>query len=212
MLIGENLPIFLSGFLVSLSLILAIGPQNSFLLKQGIKGQYVGMICALFIASDIVLISVGVFALDKISGVFPSVALWAKYFGSAFLTLYGIQHFISAAKTKQNIDLDGETPITQQDTSVYTIVLVCCALTWLNPHVYLDTVLLIGSVATQYGDQKIIFALGAFLGTTLFFVSLGYGARWLRPLFINPKSWQILDAVIGVVMIGIAYKIMMMNV
>ena len=208
----DHFPIFLSGFLVSLSLIVAIGPQNSFVLKQGIKGQHVGYICAVCIVSDMLLISVGVFTLDRLTALFPTVAVWAKYFGSVFLTLYGIQHFISAIRPKDTIDIDSHPEGITTTTSAYKTILVILALTWLNPHVYLDTVLLIGSVATQYGDQKILFALGAFAGTIVFFLSLGYGARLLRPLFINPKSWQILDGIIGGIMIGIAYKIITMDV
>ena len=193
---------------MSLSLILAIGAQNAFVLKQGLKGQHVGLVCAICIVSDMILMSAGVFALDKIVTVFPSTAVWAKYFGGGFLVLYGIQHFISALKSTDGLHVDGVV----DEKSAYKTVIICLAITWLNPHVYLDTVLLIGSVATQYGAQKIVFLLGAFLGSIVFFLMLGYGARWLRPLFTNSKSWQILDSIIGVVMIAIAYKIVTMNI
>ena len=193
---------------MSLSLILAIGAQNAFVLKQGLKGQYVGLVCAICIASDMILMSAGVFALDKIVDVFPSTALWAKYFGGGFLVLYGIQHFICALKPVDGLHIEDGN----DEKSVYKTVIICLAITWLNPHVYLDTVLLIGSLATPYGAQKTIFLLGAFLGSIVFFLALGYGARLLRPLFINSKSWQILEAIIGTVMLAIAYKIVTMDI
>lgn len=200
----ESYSVFLSGFFLSLSLILAIGPQNSFILKQGLKGEHVLYICLVCVCSDIILVLSGVFGLDAITSVFPTLGLWAKYFGSAFLLFYGLKHFYSAFFVNEDTALKAPSSDSLKNT-----ILTCLALTWLNPHVYLDTVLLIGSVATQYAEQKIFFAMGAVVAVTMFFFSLGYGAALLRPLFKNRTMWKVLDIIIGCIMVFISYDIFM---
>lgn len=194
--------VFLSGFFLSLSLILAIGPQNSFIIRQGLKREYVFSICLVCALSDVILILLGVFGVSIITGVLPKVLFWAKCFGSAFLLLYGLKHFHSVFFVNADITLKSPLGISFKNT-----ILTCLALTWLNPHVYLDTVLLIGSVAAQYDEQRIYFALGSIFAVTTFFFSLGYGASLLRPLFQNSRAWKYLDFFIGCIMVYISYDI-----
>ena len=118
--------------------------------------------------------------------------------------IYGAKHFYSAYRTEQAISLDADSP-----SNLQRIVLLCLAFTWLNPHVYLDTVVLMGSISTQYAPYKWWFALGAVISSWLFFFSLGYGAKFLLPWFQNPKAWRVLDILIGMMMWGIALSLVL---
>lgn len=188
----------LPGFLLSLSLILAIGAQNAFVLRQGLLGRHVFAVCLVCGLSDAVLISVGVFGLGRISEMLPAIVPVMRWGGAAFLFVYGLRSFWTALRTTEALDPGGATPV-----SLARTLMVCLALTWLNPHVYLDTVMLIGSVATQYPD-RVAFAAGAVLASMGFFFALGYGARLLRPVFARPRAWTVLEVWIGVVMWMIA--------
>ncbi|MGE8550138.1 MAG: LysE/ArgO family amino acid transporter, partial [Acinetobacter calcoaceticus] len=157
------------------------------------------LICAL---SDSILIAFGVLGFAEIMTASPILITVAKYLGATFLFVYGAKAFYAAFKTTQSMELDSS----QKQTLTQALV-TCLAFTWLNPHVYLDTIVLIGSVATQLED-KISFALGSIVASWIFFFSLGYGARLLKPLFTNPKAWKILDFIIGCVMWSIAISLL----
>lgn len=187
------------GFFLGLSLILAIGAQNAFVLKQGLKGQHIFPICLACAVSDAILIGIGVFALQVIENYLPAVSIYARYFGAIFLFVYGAKSFLTAFNKSDTLEPEGN----ETDGLIKTL-LICLALTWLNPHVYLDTVILLGSISTQYGIYVSYFALGAMLSSFVFFFSLGYGATKLRPLFNKPFTWKVLDVFIGIIMWSIA--------
>ncbi len=197
---------FISAFLLGLSLILAIGAQNAFVLKQGLKKQYVFMISMICGLSDAILITLGVSGFGVIINKFPMVITFSKYGGFLFLTIYAIKSIYSSFKKSEAIDTN-----TDIKASRIKAALICLALTWLNPHVYLDTVILLGSVSTQFPDQKLQFSLGAISASFIFFFSLGYGSRFFTPLFKNPKSWKVLDFIIGIIMLSIAIKLLLMK-
>lgn len=193
---------YLQGMAIGFSLIVAIGAQNAFILKQGLKKQYVFWLCVICAASDSILILLGVLGFSKIVQTHPEFVEWAKYFGAMFLFIYGAQHFFQAFKTTT-----GLAPSESTESKFLKMILICLALTWLNPHVYLDTVVLIGSISTKFASTEVYFALGAITASWLFFFVLGYGARFLLPLFQNPKSWKILDFMISMVMWSIAVSL-----
>ncbi|EMU00662.1 LysE/ArgO family amino acid transporter, partial [Acinetobacter baumannii] len=175
---------------------------NAFVLKQGLKQQYVFWLCLICALSDSILIACGVLGFAEIMTASPVLITVAKYLGATFLLVYGAKAFYAAFKTNQGMELDGS-----QKQTLTQALITCLAFTWLNPHVYLDTIVLMGSVATQLED-KISFALGSILASWIFFFSLGYGARLLKPLFTNPKAWKILDFLIGCVMWSIAISLL----
>ncbi len=193
----------LSGFAIGLSLIVAIGAQNAFVLKQGLKQHYILWICVICALSDSILILLGVAGFAQVIENYPHIIAISKYLGALFLLTYGAQHFYSAYQTQQAISLNTDSP-----SSLQHIILLCLAFTWLNPHVYLDTVILMGSISTQYALYKWWFALGAVISSWLFFFSLGYGAKLLLPWFQSPKAWKVLDMLIGMMMWGIALSLL----
>ncbi|MFB2539556.1 LysE/ArgO family amino acid transporter [Acinetobacter sp. c3-l95] len=189
--------------MLGLSLIVAIGAQNAFVLKQGILKQHVFWICLFCACSDAVLIGLGVFGFAPLLAKFPTFIILMKYFGVLFLFAYGLLAFKRAYDGGQHLQLeqDGECQSLKQ------AIALCFAFTWLNPHVYLDTVVLMGSVSSHY-QNKIAFASGAMLASFLFFFSLGYLARFLRPLFTKANAWRVLDSVIGIMMWWIAFSLL----
>lgn len=193
---------FLSGFVLGLSLIVAIGAQNAFVLKQGIQRHHVFWVCFICALSDAILISAGVAGFGVLVKQYPNLELFARYGGALFLTCYGLRSLYSAWKMEHVLTPQGDTTATAWRT-----VLLCLAFTWLNPHVYLDTVVLLGSISTQYEPHKLQFALGAVTGSFVFFFSLGYGARLLAPVFRHARSWKVLEAIIGMVMLALAIKL-----
>lgn len=195
----------LSGFLLSLSLIMAIGAQNAFVLKLGLKKHHVFWVCLVCAVSDAMLISLGIAGFGALIEAFPAIESMARYGGALFLLAYGGKSFISAFRTSHTLEPAGDTPEALSRT-----VLICLAFTWLNPHVYLDTVVLMGSIATQYeGASRLQFGGGAVAASILFFFSLGYGARFLAPLFHQPVAWKVLDFAIGLVMFAIATSLIL---
>ena len=193
----------LYGMGVSFSLILAIGAQNAFVLKQGLKQQFVFSVCLICALSDALLISAGVFGFSHIITQFSLVVTLAKYAGALFLGVYGARSFYNGFTQNQQLLAGGESV-----ASFWQVVAMCLAFTWLNPHVYLDTVILIGTVASQFGDRA-AFAIGAITASFMFFFGLGYGARLLQPWFAKPVAWKVLDIAIGVVMWSIAISLLM---
>lgn len=190
---------FLPGFLLGLSLIVAIGAQNAFVLRQGLRQEHVFLICLTCAFSDAVLITLGVAGFAVVSKMLPWVEPVLRFGGAAFLFLYGLRSFWAAWRS------DGALAPAQETAGALVPALATClALTWLNPHVYLDTVVFLGSISTRYGENQSVFGLGAVTASFVFFFSLGYGARLLRPFFARPSAWRILEVVIGLVMWVIA--------
>ncbi|WP_234496083.1 LysE/ArgO family amino acid transporter [Vibrio maritimus] len=194
--------VFFTGFSLGLSLILAIGAQNAFVLKQGLKRHYVFVVCAVCAISDAALITAGVSGFGVVIEKYPKVEQVARYAGAAFLFVYSFQSFRSAISSSHQLDPEGDA-----NSSLMKTVLTCLALTWLNPHVYLDTVVLLGSISTQYAPEQLSFGLGAVTASFVFFFSLGYGARLLTPIFHKPISWKILEALVGCIMLAIAISL-----
>jgi L-lysine exporter family protein LysE/ArgO len=191
-----------SGLLTGLTLIIAIGAQNAFVLRQGLLQQHVGVVVAICAISDLVLVVAGVAGIGRIIERAPEAITAVRWLGVAFLTWYGVASLLRARRP------DALRAAEQGVGSRRTAVVTALALTWLNPHVYLDTVLLLGSIANQHGDVgRWWFALGAALGSAIWFVGLGYGARRAHRLLSSPRSWQVLDVLIGVVMLAIAVKL-----
>ena len=196
----------LFGFSLGFSLILAIGAQNAFVLKQGLKGEHVFLVCLICAASDAILILIGVSGFHVLVASFPSLVTIARFGGAAFLLVYGLLSFYNAIRLDQ-----GLMPSEIRSNSAWQSALTCLAFTWLNPHVYLDTVVLLGSVSTQFGADVTWFAGGAMLASFVFFFGLGYGARLLRPVFATARAWRVLDFLIGCVMWGIALRLVTMD-
>ncbi|WP_299964285.1 LysE/ArgO family amino acid transporter [uncultured Roseobacter sp.] len=189
---------FLPGFLLSLSLIIAIGAQNAFVLRQGLRRRHVFWVCLTCGLSDALLIAGGVAGFGALAEKLPWFEVAMRYGGAGFLLWYGWRNARSAWVGGQSLDTD--------DTggrALFPTLLTLLAITFLNPHVYLDTVVLIGSISAQYED-RLSFGAGAVLASVTFFFVLGYGARLLAPLFARPLSWRVLDALIALTMWAIA--------
>ena len=191
-----------AGFALGLSLILAIGAQNAFVLRQGLRGAHVFTVSLTCALSDAVLIAVGVAGFAIVSEAVPGIAPVMRWGGAAFLVVYGALSFRAAFGASAALE-----PAAAGTGSMARALGTCLALTWLNPHVYLDTVVLLGSVSTQYEGQQIAFAGGAMAASFVFFFSLGYGARLLRPVFARPMAWRVLEVIVGVTMWVIAAKL-----
>ena len=189
----------LHGFMVALSLILAIGAQNAFVLRQGLRQEHVGAVVAVCALSDAVLIGVGVAAFGTLSTALPGIGEVMRWAGAAFLLVYGGLRFRAAARGGAALrPADGATaPLGQ-------VMATCLLLTWANPHVYLDTVVLVGSVAAQYAPHQMAFGVAAAFASCSFFAALGFGARLLAPLFARPAAWVWLEVAVGCTMWAIA--------
>lgn len=195
----------LSGLGFGLSLIVAIGAQNAFVLRQGVRGQHVLPVIAVCAVSDIVLIGAGVAGFGTVVESFPAVLTVARYAGAAFLIGYAL---LAARRALGSSALIAEAA--GASVAVGASVLTCLALTWLNPHVYLDTLVLLGSFASTYASpDRWFLAAGAMLASVLWFVALGYGARRLGPLFARPMAWRVLDSLIAVVMLVLAVGLLL---
>lgn len=197
------LDIYLKGFVVTISLIMAIGAQNAYILKLGLLKQYVLIAVLMCITFDFILISAGVFGLGYFIQGNQLLINGIAIFGIVFLCFYAILSFRSAFKNA-SLQVDGNVK-TNPLKQVVSLILV---FTFLNPHTYLDTILLIGGIGANIeNDLKIYFLLGAVSASTIWFFSLGFGARFLIPLFKKPVTWKILDISIGILMLFIAYSL-----
>ncbi len=185
----------IAGFGTGLSLIVAIGAQNAFVLRQGIRRDAVFAVVAICAASDAVLIALGVGGVGALVLAFPTVLTVVGIAGGAFLLCYG---FLAARRALRPSALN----ITNAPTT-NRVVLTCLALTWLNPHVYLDTLLLVGTVAAHRGDLRWAFGAGATLASLCWFAALGFGARLLTGFFSRPSSWRVLDGLVAATMVTI---------
>lgn len=191
-------PSVLAGLGTGLSLIVAIGAQNAFVLKQGLLRQHVFAVCAFCAVSDAALIGAGVAGAGAIAQRAPWFLSAMRWGGAAFLTWYGLRALASAWRGGQGLRAAGAVA-----PSLAATLATMAALTWLNPHVYLDTVVLLGAVSASQPD-RLGFAVGAMAGSVLFFFSLGYGARLLVPVFARPSAWRVLDLLIAAVMLMLA--------
>ncbi|MGW0247953.1 LysE/ArgO family amino acid transporter [Nocardia goodfellowii] len=190
----------ISGLGFGLSLIIAIGAQNAFVLRQGVRGQHIFPVIAVCAISDAVLIAAGVGGFGVLVESLPGLLTVVRYLGAAFLLGYAV---LAAKRVFASSALIAESAGTSM--ALGATVLTCLALTWLNPHVYLDTVLLLGSFANTYtSPDKWFLGAGAMLASVLWFTALGYGARRLGPLFARPAAWRVLDSVIAVIMLALA--------
>ena len=188
-----------AGLLTGLSLIIAIGAQNAFVLRQGLAREHVTPVVVICAVSDLVLILAGVAGIGSVIRQAGWVIDVVRWLGVAFLTSYGVTSLLRARRPQALAVGDG---VVESGTGV---VARAVALTWLNPHVYLDTVLLLGSIAnTHGGGDRWWFAVGASLASLLWFSGLGFGARLASPLLARPRAWQVLDVLIGLTMLGIA--------
>ena len=187
----------LVGFIASFTLIAAIGAQNAFVLRQGIRREHVLPVVALCTVSDIVLISAGIAGVGALISAHPSALNIAKFGGALFLVGYGL---LAARRAWRPSSL---TPSEAAPTRLIEVLLTCAALTFLNPHVYLDTVVLLGALANEHRDERWLFGVGAVAASAVWFVGLGLGARQLAGLFARPLTWRILDGLIAVMMIGL---------
>jgi len=195
---------YLSGFALGFSLILAIGAQNAFVLRQGLRGEHLFWVCLTCAASDAILISAGVAGFGGLARAFPKVEPIMRYGGAAFLVGYGALALRAAWRGSSGLNAQG-----RGQGGLAATLATALALTWLNPHVYLDTVVLIGAVSAQY-DSRGMFAAGAISASFVFFFSLGYGARLIAPVFQRPRAWRVLDAGVGLTMWVIAVKLIIM--
>lgn len=194
----------LTGFATAFALILAIGAQNAFVLRQGLARAHVFWLCLLCATSDALLITAGVLGFGYIVELYPLLPQIMAWGGAAFLIVYGAMRLWAALKGEYAMQLAG------QSAGLWATLATGAAFTWLNPHVYLDTLGLVGAVSTQYIDpiEKTAFGIGAVTSSFVFFFSLGYGARLLAPIMQSARAWRILDVLIGVVMWALAAKLL----
>ncbi|GAA4663109.1 LysE/ArgO family amino acid transporter [Arthrobacter cryoconiti] len=190
-----------TGLGAGLALIIAIGAQNAFVLRQGIRGEHVLLVVLVCMFSDVVLIVAGIFGIGVLVQAVPAVVVVIRLAGAAFLLAYGA---LAAKRALRPGTLNAG--VQQGSLSRKAVLVTVLTLTWLNPHVYLDTVLLLGSLANQHGELRWWFGTGAVIGSVLWFGALGFGARALRPVFAKPGAWRVLDAIIAVVMVFLGLK------
>jgi L-lysine exporter family protein LysE/ArgO len=189
------------GFIASFTLIAAIGAQNAFVLRQGIRREHVLPVVALCTVSDIVLISAGISGVGALISAQPSALNIAKFGGALFLIGYGL---LAARRAWRPSSL---TPSESAPARLVDVLLTCAALTFLNPHVYLDTVVLLGALANEHRDERWLFGVGAVTASAVWFSGLGLGARRLAGLFATPLTWRILDGLIAVMMIALGLSL-----
>ena len=199
------IPAFFTGFFLGLSLIVAIGAQNTFVLRQGISNQhifYVAFFCAL---SDALLISIGITGISFfLNNLVTQISDWLFGISALWLAGYGFIRISSVFKSDKALEIE-----ISATKSLLTTLSIVSVLTFANPHVYLDTMFLIGSISQQFiGEKKLAFGLGASLASFVFFFSLAYGAKLLAPKMKSPSSWRILDCLIAFIMFIIAFRLM----
>jgi L-lysine exporter family protein LysE/ArgO len=187
----------LLGFVASFTLIAAIGAQNAFVLRQGIRREHVLPVVAMCTVSDIVLIGAGIAGVGALITAHPSAVAVAKFGGALFLFGYGL------AAARRAWRPSSLKPADAAPARLAEVLVTCAAMTFLNPHVYLDTVVLLGALANQQNDGRWLFGVGAVTASAVWFSSLGLGARRLAGLFATPTTWRVLDGVIAATMFGL---------
>ena len=197
----------LRGALISASLIIAIGAQNLFVLKQGLLRNHIFYVSVICFICDFVLMSIGILGVGTFISTNPLITNILAILGALFLLWYGFKAFKSAIKGTSSMQVQSQD---SNDNSLVKVILATLAITLLNPHVYLDTVVIVGGIAgTLSSEQKIAFLIGAVCVSFIWFFSIGYGARLLTPLFKQKRMWVILDCLVGLVMFYIAYRLIM---
>ncbi|MGA2969137.1 MAG: LysE/ArgO family amino acid transporter [Acidimicrobiales bacterium] len=191
----------LAGLLTGLSLIVAIGAQNAYVLRMGLSRHHINLIVAICAVSDIVLITLGIAGIGGVIRSEPSALQILRWIGVVYLSLFALRSFWRALRPEVLLPSEAKKPTRR------AVVSTTLAFTFLNPHVYLDTVLLLGSIGNQYGHDRWLFALGASVSSLAWFSGLGYGARFASRLMSRPVTWRALDVAIGVVMVLIALKL-----
>lgn len=192
------------GLGLSAGLIVAIGAQNAFVLRQGLKREQVLVVASICFLSDALLIALGCAGLGALVQAHPGFVAAVRWIGAAFLTFYALRNAWSALRT-QGLEASGAAAALDLRSAALTTL----ALTWLNPHVYLDTVLLIGGLAGRFeAAERMAFAAGAMSVSALWFYGLGFGARSLAPLFRKPLTWRVLDLLIALTMLAIAVSLL----
>lgn len=189
----------LTGSALGLGLIVAIGAQNAFVLRQGLRREHVGAIVLLCAAADALLMAAGIAGLARLLGEHPALTRWLALGGAAFLCAYGLRALWRALRPGALNAAAGAQPM-----SLAQAMAQAAAFTLLNPHVYLDTVVLVGALGAQHGPLRWWFGAGAAAASAAWFSALGFGARWLAPLFARPRAWQLLEALIGLTMLALA--------
>jgi L-lysine exporter family protein LysE/ArgO len=190
----------LAGFIASAGLIIAIGSQNAFVLRQGLLQRNVGLVVVTCALGDILLISCGVAGVGALVRQWPGLLQALRFGGAMFLAVYGL---LAARRVWRGAA--GLAPGDEGDKSGWLVLVACLAFTFLNPHVYLDTMILLGGLSTQYpGRAQWAFAAGACLASVTWFSTLGYGSRLLLPVFRSPVAWRVLDAFVAVFMLSLA--------
>ena len=197
-----DLAVFFTGMSIGLGLIVAIGAQNAFVLREGLRGGHVFAVCLTCAVSDAALIVLGVAGFARMTAALPWLEPVMRYAGAAFLVWYGARSLHSALRSTGA--LAAGPPRAE---GLARTLAACLAITWLNPHVYLDTVVLLGAVSTQFPGAQVAFASGAITGSFLFFFTLGYAATRLRPVFARPGAWRVLEGTIAAVMWAIAIRL-----
>ena len=193
----------LAGLGLGFSLIVAIGAQNAYVLRQGLRREHVLAVVLICALSDLALITLGVAGAGFVFALVPWLTTVVRFAGAAFLLVYAILAARRALRPAKGLNA-AETPAR---TSLAIVISTALALTWLNPHVYLDTLVLLGSIATTHGDDRWWFGVGAGFASIAWFTLLGFGARLLAPVFARPLAWRILDGLIAVVMFAIAISL-----
>ena len=198
----------LAGLGFGLSLIVAIGAQNAFVLRQGLRREHVGVVVAICAASDAALYAAGAAGFGPLVERWPDAVVVVRWLGAAVVVGYGAMAAWRAVKGDTTLAAAedgalGDSP----GRRLKPVVLTAVALTWLNPHVYLDTVMLQGSVAATYGDTRWWFTAGAMVSSVAWFAALGYGARLLAPVLKRPGAWRVLDGVIALIMLAVAISL-----
>ncbi|MFT2750807.1 LysE/ArgO family amino acid transporter [Clavibacter sp. Sh2036] len=193
----------LSGFGLGFSLIAAIGAQNAFLLRQGTRREHLLPVVLICAVSDVILIALGVSGIGALIEAAPLAIVVIRVLGACFLAGYAALSVLRAA-APQGLAIAASAP-----RSLGAVVAACLALTWLNPHVYLDTVLLVGSVAAGHGDGRWAFGAGAMVASCVWFALLATAARVFAPVLARPAAWRVLDTVIAGVMLVLAVQILL---
>jgi L-lysine exporter family protein LysE/ArgO len=196
---------FLPGFLTGLSLIIAIGAQNAFVIRQGLTKRYVFTVVAICSLIDASLIALGIGGLGAVISGLPWLLELIRWVGVAYLAWFGIKSAISATKS-QTLD-----PAGVESKSAGKVITTVLAMSLLNPHVYLDTVIFLGGVGNTFGANRWFFAFGAMLASVVWFTSIGFGARAASRFMSKPLFWKILDGVIAVIMFALAVTLATMK-
>lgn len=192
---------YASGLAAGGGLIVAIGAQNAFVLRQGLKREHVGLVVACCIFGDILCITLGATGMGAVVKSHPAALEWLRWGGAAYLAYFAYGAAVRSIRGGESLVADARGG----GASAGRVLLACLGFTFLNPHVYLDTVVLLGSIAASYGDDlRPVFAAGACSASVIWFTALGFGARLLTPLFARPSAWRVLDGFIAVFMAALA--------